>query len=204
MNACLLCSQVHRLYIQGYVGRLVRDRNTHKNVEIVICVIMCHNAKRNGKQYTKRLLPPFVIPECNISLENVLPMVESMPDGRIDYGMASELLGTVCEKTIRRHYRTGTAFLEKTVLLLAGYLVQAAAFISLPGKPPYEDLCGLFTQLTQAVYESEVKRSGTYRSLPPAALYVHPVFVFNKARTSWGREKPLNLSFVIRVYFDSS
>ena len=100
IHICLLCGQVHRLYIHGYVGRLIRDNSTYENVEIVICVIICPTAKREGKQYTKRLVPPFVIPECNISLENVFAMYRAMPDGRIDYDRASELLGTVCAKTI--------------------------------------------------------------------------------------------------------
>ncbi len=203
-NACPLCSQVHRLYIHGYVGRFVRDRNTYENVEIVICVIMCRNAKRDGRQYTKRILPPFVIPECNISLENDLRMFTVMPNGPIDYDSASELLGTICEKTIRRHYRMAAAYIEIAVSLVAEYLVQIAVFMSLPGEPPYEDIYELFLKLTQGVYESEVKRSGTYLDIPPPTLYLHPVYVFNKSRTSWNLEKPLNLFFVIRFYFDSS
>lgn len=203
-NACRLCCQVHRLYIHDYVGRFVRDSSTYKNVEIVVCVIICHNAKRDGKQYTKRMLPPFVTPECNISLENDLRMYEAMPDGRVDYGFASELLGTICEKTIHRHYQMVVIFIEMAVSLLARYLVQVAAFLSLPGEPPYEDLHELFMQLTRAVRDAEVKRSGKHHDLPPPTLYVHPVYVFNKSRTPLGIEKPLNLFFVIRFYFDSS
>lgn len=203
-NACPLCFQIHQLYIHGYVGRLVRDSNTYENVEIVICVIMCHTAKSDGRQYTKRMLPPFVIPECNISLENDLRMFTSMPNRMIDYGFASGLLGTICEKTIRRHYRMITAYIEITVSLIAEYLVQITVFMSLPGEPPYEDLHELFLKLTQAVYEAEMKLSGAYCDFPPSTLYLHPVYVFNKSRTSWILEKPLNLSFVIRFYFDSS
>jgi hypothetical protein len=203
-NKCPLCSQLHRMYIHDYVGRLIRDRNTHTNVEIVICVIICPNAKREGKQYTKRMLPPFVIPECNISLENVLCMFNAMPDGSIRYGLASELLGTICERTIRRHYRMARTYIEIATSLLADYLVRMSGVISLPGEPPYEALFVLFTHLSKAVYEAEVKRAGTYRPLPPSTLYVHPVYGFIKRRRPWGGENPLNLFFVIRFYFDSS
>ncbi len=203
-NACQLCFQVHKLYIHDYVGRLVRDRDTHENVEIVICVIICHNARREGKQYTKRMLPPFVIPECNITLENVLLMYKAMANKPIDYGLAGELLGTIFEETIRRHYRMIAEYIEMTTTLLAGYLAQKAPFLSLPGKPPYENVYELFVQLSRTVCDSEVKRCGRYRDQPPAVLYFHPVYVFNRARASGSREKPLNLDSVIRVFFDSS
>ena len=77
-NICLLCARVHPMYIHDYVRRLVRNGATCQNDEIVVCVIICHIAKRNGKQYTKRLLPPFVISECNISRENVIRMYKAM------------------------------------------------------------------------------------------------------------------------------
>ena len=202
--ACQLCFRVHRLYIHDYVGRLIRNRLTHENEEIVICVIICHRARREGRQYTKRMLPPFVIPECNITLENVLRMHADMPDKPIDYDLASGLLGTIFEATIRRHYQMITAYMEMSISLLAGYLAQIAAFQSLPGEPPYEDHYRLFVQLSQAVLDSEVKRSGRYPDPPPAALYVHPVYVFHKARASGIPEKPFNLVSVIRFYFDSS
>ena len=203
-NVCLLCAQVHRLYIHGYFGRFVRDNSTYENVEIVVCVIICHDAKRAGKQYTKRLLPPFVIPECNISLENVFEMYQAMPDGRIDYDRASELLGTVCVKTMRRHYLMVVSYIGAAVSLLAEYLALIAPFLSQPGQPPYENLFTLFVSMMQAVCDSQVKRSGKHYDLAPPTLYLHPVYVFAKSRSSWVGQKPLDLLCVIRFYFDTS
>jgi len=201
---CLLCAQIHRLYIHDYVGRLVRNASTYENDEIVVCVIICHTAQQAGKQYTKRMLPPFVTPECNISLENAVQMYRSMPDGRIKYDRASELLGTVCSKTVRRHYVMILSFTEVAVSLLAEYLALSAPFTPLPGQPPYENLFMLFVSMMQAVCDSEVKRSGKNHDLPPPTLYLHSVYVIIKSRASQGLEKPLNLSFVIRFYFDTS
>lgn len=203
---CLLCSTVHRLYIHCYVGRLIRDPATERNVEIVICVIICAVAKSNGRQYTKRMLPPFVTPECNITLEHTVRMVEAMPEGRIDYTHAGSFLGTFCKRTIYRHYLMLLAYTQIAVSLLAEYLARAAAFIELPGKPPYERWFTLFLMLTQAVYQEQIRRSGITCEAPADWLYVHPVYVHEKSRdTRYAAEKkPLNLASSIRGYFDTS
>ena len=98
-HACVLCHEVHELRIHGYVGRLVRSHETWENEEILILVIICRRAKAKGLQYTKRMLPPFVIPECNINLEQVTLMYRTTAEGRIDYGTAAELLGTACARS---------------------------------------------------------------------------------------------------------
>jgi len=203
-NACLLCSQIHPLHIHGYVKRLVRDKETFENEKIFICVIICHIAKAAGWQYTKRMLPPFVTPECNISLENTLLMYRQMANGTINIAQASLLLGTDCEKTIRRHYGMITAYTEIAVSKLIVYLTLIAPFIAFSAKRPYEDLYGLFVTLTQGVLESEVKRFGTSRDAAPEILYLHPVYVSKKNRNLRNIAIPLNLELVIRWYFDSS
>ena len=143
-NTCILCGQVHELRFHGYVWRLVRSNVTRTNKAILICIIICYAAKRAGKQYTKRMLPPFVTPECNIALNNAFEMYRTMPDGRIDYDRASELLGTVCVKTMRRHYLMVVAFTEVAVCLLAEYLALTTPLLPQSGQPPYEDLFMLF------------------------------------------------------------
>lgn len=203
-NVCLLCSQIHRLYLHGSVERLVRNNNTFSNEEIYICVIICHNAKAAGRQYTKRMLPPFVIPECNITLENTLLMCRQMPNVPIDVDQASMLLGTYCEKTIRRHYWMVMTYTEIAVSNLIGYLTLVAPFIAFDAEPPYEDLYGLFLKLTRAVVDSLVKRFGIARVPAPEALYLHPVYILKKTRNLQNQEIPLNLSSVIGSYFDSS
>ncbi len=203
-NACILCGQVHELRFHGYVRRLVRNNVTSTNKAILVCIIICFAAKREGKQYTKRMLPPFVAPECNIALDNAFEMYRAMPDGRIDYDRASELLGTFCIKTMRRHYLMVVAFTEVAVRLLVEYLTLCAPFAPLPGQLPYEDLLMLFVSMMQAVCVLEGKRSGNHHELPPPTLYLHPVYVFMKSRIAWNGKKPFDLSSVIGFYFDTS
>lgn len=198
---CPLCSTVHRLYVHYYVGRLIRDPASERNVEIVICVIICLVAKRNGRQYTKRMPPPFVTPECNITLEHTVRMVEAMPEGRIDYAYAGSYLGTFCKRTIQRHYRMLLAYTQIAISLLAEYLAHAA-FIELPGKPPYERWFTLFLMLTQAVCKEQLQRSGITCEAPADWLYLHPVYVHEKSRAA--QRNLLNLASHIRGYFDTS
>ena len=201
---CLLCSRVHRLYTHYYIGRLIRDPATEENVEIVICVIICHIAKEEGKQYTKRMLPPFVTPECNITLEHTFRMVAAMPEGRIDYRYAGTYLGSYCNRTIQRHYRMIVDYTEIAVSFLAGYLALIAPFIRHPGRPPYEQLFPLFLSLMQAIYQAHFQRSGKPYDPPPALLYLHPVYVSRKSRSTGTEKNLLNLESRIRSYFDSS
>lgn len=201
-HPCPLCSQVHHLYIHRYIGRLIRDPGTEQNVEIVVCVIICYIAKEERKQYTKRMLPPFVAPECNITLEHIFRMVAAMPEGQIDYRNAGTFLGTFCYRTIRRHYRMILTYTEIAVSFLAEYVALIAPFIQQPGQPPYEQLFTLFVSLTQSIHQANFQRSGRVCDPPPALLYLHPVYVSRKSR---GTEKNLlNLESRIRFYFDSS
>ena len=70
----MLCGEIHAVRIHAVLMRKIRNRD-FENVEIGVFSIVCGRAKEQGKQYTKRILPPFVIPECNITLENVLEQI---------------------------------------------------------------------------------------------------------------------------------
>jgi len=199
---CLLCGRIHQLYIHYYVGRLIRNPATEQNEEVVICVIICYIAKREGRQYTKRMLPPFVTPECNITLEHTVRMVLSMPEGQIDYSYAGTFLGTFCKRTIQHHYRMIVSFTEVAVTLLAEYLALTSPFIGQPGQPPYEGLFRLFLSMMKAVWEAQIERSGKHHEPPPALVYLHPVYVFRKSRGAG--KNLLNLAWSIHGYFDTS
>ena len=47
-----------------------------RNHELVIVSLICQEAKQQHKQYTKRMLPWFVIPECNIRLDLMLNLLK--------------------------------------------------------------------------------------------------------------------------------
>ena len=72
---CLLCGRRHEPRIHAWCERLVRCADG-RNHELVIVSLICAEARRQGKQYTKRMLPWFVIPECNIRLDLVVKLLQ--------------------------------------------------------------------------------------------------------------------------------
>lgn len=112
-NPCALCGQVHRLRIHAVHVRKIRSAE-EENSKILIVSIYCVRARRNGRQYTRRILPPFVIRGCLITLENVLRYVSSHGgQERIDYQEASYLLGTYDNRTIAKHINTARAMIRQ-------------------------------------------------------------------------------------------
>lgn len=81
--------------------RKYRDRDTGENIAIVIPVIRCSLAQEQGKQYTKRLLPAFLIPRCVIRLDHVLEAAE-LPAEEQTAERACEILGCIDPRTARR------------------------------------------------------------------------------------------------------
>jgi hypothetical protein len=145
-----------------------------------------------------------VTPECNITLEHTFRMVAGMPEGQIDYRYAGGFLGTYCKRTILHHYRMILTYTEIAVSFLAEYLALIAPFIRQPGQPPYEQLFSLFLSLRQAVDQAHYQRSGKPCDSPSALLYLHPVYVNSKSRSTGTEKNLLNLESRIRFYFDSS
>ncbi len=93
-------------------------------------------------------------------------------------------------------------YTEVAVSLLAEYLALRSPFIGQPGQPPYERLFTLFFSLTQAVYEAQIQRSGRHHDPPPVPVYLHPVYVCYKSRTT--EKNLLNWAWSIHGYFDTS
>ena len=90
------------MVIHCYCERLVRctDGSNHQHL---IVVIICERAREAGTQYTKRMLPWFVIPECNIRLDLVLELWKKHPTAGSARAHAYAVIGSACERTIARH-----------------------------------------------------------------------------------------------------
>ena len=180
LHGCILCGEKHPLKIHAYVSRKVRSRE-EENIEIIIIVTYCKTAKERGDQYTKRLLPHFVVPECNINLENVLQYIVLHPDGSVDFDEASQMLGTQDIRTIRKHITRAMEIIKKTNLRASELLAILPGFGSLPapeGKLPIEYLEDQADELFAA---AERIIGGRIDFIMPVQ-YVHIVYTFKKAR----------------------
>ena len=138
-HPCLLCGCVHEVRIHAWCERLVRcvDGRNHR---ILILSCICEKARRQGKQYTKRMLPWFVIPECNIRLDlavNLLKLVARHPKGpeagmKLAYERAGGVIGSFCEHTITRHLEWVGQLIAASTLAASALLAELASFAALP------------------------------------------------------------------------
>ena len=181
LHGCILCGEKHPLKIHAYVSRGVRSRE-EENIEIIIVVTHCKTAKERGDQYTKRLLPHFVIPECNIDLENVLQYIVLHPDGSVDFDEASQMLGTQDIRTIRKHIARAMEIIKKTNLRASEILAILPGFGSLPaheGKHPIEYL----EDQADELFAAAKRIIGGRADFIMPVEYVHIVYIFKKARS---------------------
>ena len=109
-----------------------------RNHRLLIVSLICQEAKQQHQQYTKRILPWFVIPECNIRLDLVLNLVklqERHPSGgtALAYAQADAVIGSACEGTIARHLQWARRLAAATVLEASELLAELAPYAALPG-----------------------------------------------------------------------
>ena len=133
---CLLCGSRHEPRIHAWCERLVRCADGC-NHQLVIVSLICEKAKRQGKQYTKRMLPWFVIPECNIRLDlavNLLKLVERHPGTgmRLAYEHGAGVIGSVSKRTIARHLGWVRRLIAASVLEASELVAELAPFAALP------------------------------------------------------------------------
>ena len=185
---CPLCGEVHGVRIHACLCRKIRKSDTWENEEITILAIFCNTAKKRGEQYTKRMLPAFVTPECNIMLSNVMEYVEQCPQERINYAKAQLILGAKDDRTIRKHILQGRQIIDETNLELTQVLSGLPGFGHLPEQKPgvgrHESLAATVIQIEGAA----TRMDGADRRQVPAIGYVHVVYMFHRAR------KPVKIS----------
>ena len=182
--------------------RKVRCPAEGENTEVTIVSVICGTAKEAGKQYSKRILPPFVIPYCQIGREGVLAYLRRFPDGRLVYLVASAMLGARDKRTIRRHIALGLAGIAAAGLELSTLLSEVPAYATIPehrlGQSPGEYLEELGEQMDLAGRRA----GGSYASSVPPIVYVHLVSVFD--RSAGPLAAPLSCVLKAAVFHDTS
>lgn len=175
------------MQIHAYLRRLVRCADG-RNHQIDIVSIICETAKQAGSQYTKRILPSFVIPECNIRLDLVVQLMEQMADDEVgddevDYDRAYALVGSACELTIDRHLGWARRLMAATVLEAVELLASLAPFGVLPEVPLGAAALAQLA-LTLAALNT-ARRSAHGASAKPITVIccVHFRYVYERARS---------------------
>ena len=185
---CLLCGQLHPPKVHSYVNRKVRLPETCSNDTILIIVIICAAAKAQDRQYTKRILPPFVVPFCVIRRDGLLKYLKAHPQGEFHYRHALETLGALDKRTIRRHLAEAGKLLEEAMRKTAVLLAENAFWATLPERPVGQSDLEYLEAAAAEVHRARRRAFGTPRCCLPALLFVHVAGVF------WRHRGPLAIS----------
>ena len=189
------------MVIHCYCKRLVRctDGRNHQHP---IVAIICERAHRAGTQYTKRILPLFVIPECNIRLDLVLQLRKQHPTDHSARGNAYAVIGSACERTIARHLQGAEQNIAATLLEVNEWVAELVPFTALPPVRVGEDA---LAQLRRSVAALEAARQAALTAIGVAFTVigcVHLAYVVERARGP----PTISLSRVFRggCWFDTS
>ena len=180
-TSCFLCGEIHALRIHAYLPRLIRG-NDEQNITITIFSIYCLRAKKQGRQYTIRILPPFVIPECNISFTNVLAYIIRYQNSTINYDEAAYILGTYDERTIKKHIQRAWEIIRKTIFKCLLFMSTLPGFMNLPAKKPQENLLDYVEKLTDEIHNGHIRMGMSPLLKPAKDIYIHTVYWFEKSR----------------------
>jgi len=199
---CPLCGEVHGLRIHAVLWRKVRSAERGENLELTIVSIVCVRAKEASKQYTKRMLPPFIIPYCQITREGVMAYLGRFPGGKVEYSVGLQMLGARDIRTIRRHIAMGLATIAAAGLELAGLLSGLPAHATLP-EPQLKQSPGQYLQELAQQMHGAARRAGASRgSETPPMVYAHLVSVVD--RSPGPVATPLSCVLRAAVFHDSS
>ena len=196
-----MCGEIHSLRIHTELIRKIRT-DEEENTEISIFSIFCIRAKMKGWQYTKRILPTFVIPECNITLLSVWRYIGLYPDGSINYEKAAVILGTLDDRTIGKHIITGWRIIEKANLGLTEFFATLSGYAQVPEPKAGESAYTYLNRLVEEANRASVRMGVSDYEPTPIECYVHGVYVFVKCRNPL--KTTLNRVFFAFLFFDTS
>jgi hypothetical protein len=193
---------VHGLHVHAVLLRKVRSPEERENIEVMIISIRCTTAQEAGKQYTKRVLPPFVIPYCQINRQGVMAYLARFPDGRVEYGAGLRMLGALDIRTIRHHVALGRATVAAAALELAGLLSSLPAHATLPDSPVTGSPGHYLEELAHQMHRAARRAGRAARSPTPGIVYAHLVSV--RKRSVSPLETSLTSVLRAAVFHDTS
>ncbi len=162
---------------------------------IRVVSILCTVAKQAGRQYSKRILPPFVIPYCQIVRDGVQEYLRRYPDGSLVYAIGLELLGAWDRRTVRRHVTQALRLIGAACLELAQLLSGLAAYARLPEPRLGQSAAENLEQLSGEVEGVRRRVAGETAPPIPAVVYLHLVDIFERTR----RPLSIPLTYALRM-----
>lgn len=179
---CSLCGEVHPLVIHSCVARSYRDQESMEDIWIEVPVCSCSRAKALGRQYTKRLLPDFLIPYARMRLDTVVEASRRKERGST-LEQCCRIIGCIDLRTARMHLKR-LEEAAKTVALTLAESQAAAVHLHetdspLRPLPPLERL----EKLLDRQMEGQL-RAGNGKSRSPALRSLLQAELWKRKRKS--------------------
>lgn len=143
-----------------------------------------------------------MIPECNITLENSFTLVRECPEKLLDIDHGCLLLGTVCERTVRRHYKLAKDYIHLTTPFLTAWLAAHPVIADMPVVTPGLSPMLLYVDTFSKLVTAQEKRAGAAVFIPGSWVFPGHLMGVKKVRKTL--PTPLNLVCLIGWYFDTS
>ncbi|MFW6364171.1 MAG: hypothetical protein ACOC0D_10030 [Spirochaeta sp.] len=105
-------------------------------VWIQVIVVKCAQAQAAGRQYTKRLLPDFLIPYSPVRLDRVLEAEHARRENSASLADCSFIMGCIELRTVRTHLNRLRAAATAVALQLSEYLAHIPQYAHLPEPQP--------------------------------------------------------------------
>ena len=132
---CPLCGIIHLLQLHSFPRRSWVDSNGER-VWIQVVVIKCADARSRGKQYTKRLLPDFLIPFSPVRLDKLLEAERMRREEGASLEKCSFIMGCIDLRTVRKHLKQLYEAAASAILHLSEELAHTPQYARLPEAYP--------------------------------------------------------------------
>ena len=138
--------------------------------DLVVCAI-CEIAHEQGRQYTKRFLPDFLVPGCVIRLDATLRAVKAGIGTPELIQRACMIMGCEDERTVKRHVELATDSISRANLYLCEVMALNPETWDKPDIP-------------------------TERSIQETWKLLSVAFVLGLARRGYTQSNPIELSLI--------
>lgn len=180
VEPCLLCNTIHLLTIHSYPDRNYRDPETGLNCRMSVVCVSCAIAFAQGRQYTKRCLPDFLVCGCVIRLDATLSAIEAGTGTPALIEAACVLMGCIDDRTVKRHVALASAAVRLASLRMSEIIAENPETAANPDITP-DMSTGETLRLFLAAIVLGLIRKGHRGRTPTELGLVHE---------SWRREGP--------------
>ena len=136
---------------------------------IQVVVIQCPAARKAGTQYTKRLLPDFLIPYSPIRLDWILEAERMRREDGAPLEDCCRIMGCLELRTVRKHLKHLQKVSEEAALEISRELAHVPQYARLPETDPEQSsfmrLYTLYKILLQAAAAAGLPAAGLRQSL---------------------------------------